>query len=188
MQPTEIAAAVKRLRVALGDTQQSFAGRLNLAISTVVRYETSRPPSGRYLLVLRDIAREASAKPKGTERATLTELADLFHRAWIHELDKSADRLPQTTVEEDMAYALLLSLRNPLVPEIGDSIPRICRMLQFNMAKLARLAQEGQEIPGTTAGSLAILASTLEARLDPEFISKAVDRMLASDKNQGESQ
>jgi transcriptional regulator with XRE-family HTH domain len=38
--------AVRRLRQALGDTQQQFAARTGLAISTVVRYELSRPPKG----------------------------------------------------------------------------------------------------------------------------------------------
>jgi transcriptional regulator with XRE-family HTH domain len=40
---------VRDFRLALGDTQQSFAARLNLAISTVVRYESTRPPKGKAL-------------------------------------------------------------------------------------------------------------------------------------------
>jgi transcriptional regulator with XRE-family HTH domain len=41
--------ATRRLRLALGDTQQQFAQRTGLAISTVVRYELSRPPHGKAL-------------------------------------------------------------------------------------------------------------------------------------------
>ena len=41
--------AVRRLRLALGETQQQFAARTGLAISTVVRYELSRPPRGNAL-------------------------------------------------------------------------------------------------------------------------------------------
>jgi len=44
--------AVKALRLALGDTQHRFANRLGLAISTVVRYETNRPPKGKALAQL----------------------------------------------------------------------------------------------------------------------------------------
>ena len=47
---------VKRLRVALGDTQQSFAHRLGLAISTVVRYEHSRPPNAAALAQFAELA------------------------------------------------------------------------------------------------------------------------------------
>jgi transcriptional regulator with XRE-family HTH domain len=39
-----VTQAVRQLRIKLGDTQQEFAQRLGLAISTVVRYESTRPP------------------------------------------------------------------------------------------------------------------------------------------------
>jgi transcriptional regulator with XRE-family HTH domain len=47
---------VKRLRLALGDTQQAFANRLGLAISTVVRYELTRAPRGRALVQFAELA------------------------------------------------------------------------------------------------------------------------------------
>ena len=50
---------VRELRVALGDTQQSFAQRLKLAISTVVRWELSRPPTGKALAILARAADDA---------------------------------------------------------------------------------------------------------------------------------
>jgi transcriptional regulator with XRE-family HTH domain len=50
--------AVRRLRLALGDTQQQFASRTGLAISTVVRYELSRPPKGKALEQFRAIAEQ----------------------------------------------------------------------------------------------------------------------------------
>ena len=60
--PTEtrnpVCRAVRRLRVDLGDTQQQFANRLGLAISTVVRYEISRPPHGKALAQLERLAME----------------------------------------------------------------------------------------------------------------------------------
>lgn len=45
----QVRIAVKDLRAALGDTQQAFAHRLGLAISTVVRYELTRSPRGAEL-------------------------------------------------------------------------------------------------------------------------------------------
>jgi transcriptional regulator with XRE-family HTH domain len=51
-----VTGAVKRLRLALGDTQQQFAARTKLAISTVVRYELSRPPKGDALQQLKELA------------------------------------------------------------------------------------------------------------------------------------
>jgi transcriptional regulator with XRE-family HTH domain len=53
-----VCQAVRRLRLALDDTQQQFATRLHLAISTVVRYELSRPPRGKALVQLDRLAME----------------------------------------------------------------------------------------------------------------------------------
>jgi transcriptional regulator with XRE-family HTH domain len=52
----DLTAAVKELRLAVGDTQQDFAQRLGLAISTVVRYERSRPPKGKALAQMAEVA------------------------------------------------------------------------------------------------------------------------------------
>lgn len=51
-----ITSAVRELRIRLGDTQQEFASRTKMAISTVVRYELSRPPKGKALLELKNLA------------------------------------------------------------------------------------------------------------------------------------
>lgn len=48
--------AVRALRQSIGDTQQQFAGRLSLAISTVVRYELTRPPKGAALISFHQLA------------------------------------------------------------------------------------------------------------------------------------
>jgi transcriptional regulator with XRE-family HTH domain len=48
--------AVRELRTRLGDTQQAFAARTGLAISTVVRYELSRPPKGQALAMFERLA------------------------------------------------------------------------------------------------------------------------------------
>jgi len=61
-EPIEITQAVRNLRVALGDTQQSFAHRLGMAISTVVRYESTRPPRGKVLVQFERLARKHGLK------------------------------------------------------------------------------------------------------------------------------
>ena len=70
MVPT-IPEVVKQLRLRLGDTQQRFANRLNLAISTVVRYESTRPPKGKALSQLYQLAVDSD----------LWDVAFMFRRA-----------------------------------------------------------------------------------------------------------
>lgn len=74
--PHPLNKAVKDLRLALGDTQQQFAHRLDLAISTVVRYELTRPPKGKALAQLEKLAADQG----------LTELVSVFSRALNDEL------------------------------------------------------------------------------------------------------
>src|SRR5215831_17662818 len=67
----QLTGLVRKLRLALGDTQQQFASRLGLAIATVVRYEHNRPPKAKALARLEQVACE-----KGLE-----EYAAAFRRA-----------------------------------------------------------------------------------------------------------
>lgn len=50
--------AVRELREALGQTQQEFANSLKVAITTVARWETTRPPRGPALAKLVNLANE----------------------------------------------------------------------------------------------------------------------------------
>jgi transcriptional regulator with XRE-family HTH domain len=52
-----LSIAVTELRHELGETQQQFACRLGCAVTTVARYETSHPPSGKVLDNLQKIAK-----------------------------------------------------------------------------------------------------------------------------------
>ena len=56
MKGKTITAAVKGLRRELGDTQQQFANRLGLAISSVVRYEAGKVPETAVLVKLAAVA------------------------------------------------------------------------------------------------------------------------------------
>jgi transcriptional regulator with XRE-family HTH domain len=56
-----VALAVANLRGKLGDSQQDFAQRLGVSITTVAKYETSNPPTGSALVKLADMARASGA-------------------------------------------------------------------------------------------------------------------------------
>jgi transcriptional regulator with XRE-family HTH domain len=111
-----VCQAVRRLRLGLGDTQQQFANRLGLAISTVVRYELSRPPRGKALAQLDRLAMEHG----------LDECALIFRNAFRDELavpfqvggvrPPGADSVgfyayPQTPEEEAMVFDVLFVMR-----------------------------------------------------------------------------
>lgn len=68
--------AVRLLRRRLGDTQQAFAQRIVLAISTVVRYEHNRPPKGKALAMFEQLA----------TRHGHGDLADVFRKVLQEEL------------------------------------------------------------------------------------------------------
>lgn len=68
-------STVRRLREALGLTQQELAQEMDWAISTVVRYERSRAAGGKALLELEAFA----------ERHGLDELATEFASAFDDE-------------------------------------------------------------------------------------------------------
>jgi transcriptional regulator with XRE-family HTH domain len=57
-----VSQALIELRKLLGETQQQFANRLGTAITTIARYETTRPPRGRVLVRLEQIARSEGHK------------------------------------------------------------------------------------------------------------------------------
>ena len=77
---SELSKAVVDLRTFLGDSQQAFSNRLGVALNTVARHETSRPPSGEMLFKLAQLA----AKNQQT-----FPQRDIFFSAYADELGKS---------------------------------------------------------------------------------------------------
>src|SRR5437016_1865061 len=55
-----MAQAISRFRQTLGDTQQQFAHRTGLSVTSVARYETNSRPSPKILSRFVEIAREAN--------------------------------------------------------------------------------------------------------------------------------
>jgi transcriptional regulator with XRE-family HTH domain len=105
--------AVQKLRSHFGETQQQFAQRIGAAVITVARWETSRPPSGKSLEQLRDIARSEN----------LTGCIVAFQEALDGNIEPTpaaaAAQVFQNDRERVLAMALVTALRDP--EQYGDA-------------------------------------------------------------------
>jgi transcriptional regulator with XRE-family HTH domain len=105
----ELLEAVRILRQHFDETQQQFAARLNTAVITVARWETSRPPSGAALRQLCTLAH--------TERIPTCER--VFQEAMIGNVEAPPDSrnrldfLFHNSREQAFALALVTMLRDP---------------------------------------------------------------------------
>jgi transcriptional regulator with XRE-family HTH domain len=104
----ELIAAVKDVRRELRESQQAFAARLGISLRSVAHYEKDRPPHGRTLLQLVELAREAG----------LQRHEELFRNAAYSELGGiiverlQCDLTPRTDLECLLVGGLLWVLRN----------------------------------------------------------------------------
>jgi len=125
-QEDTLIAMVRKLRIALGDTQPQFAGRLGLALPTVVRYEHSRRPRGKALALLEQIAAANG----------LEEFASFFRKALNDELGAPASGLLSRYVqvkddhERELVDALLYVIRLEGADEYAKSAKAIRRVLK----------------------------------------------------------
>jgi transcriptional regulator with XRE-family HTH domain len=74
--PDPVSNAVRELRESLSQSQQQFSNTIGVAMNTVARWETTRPPKGKALNDLRELAIENKK----------TELAWIFGDALLGEL------------------------------------------------------------------------------------------------------
>jgi transcriptional regulator with XRE-family HTH domain len=79
--PSEISAAVRALRTALGESQQAFAYRMKTAVRSIARYETIRPPKGQMLAAFLDLA--VAAGEWGLAKTFRKALFDEIHRTYL---------------------------------------------------------------------------------------------------------
>ncbi len=154
----EIKEAVRTLRQALGDTQQAFAHRLGLAISTVVRYELTRAPRGVELARFWKLAVEHDLRGH----------ADTFALAMAAELDMKAERIPRTMEEHSWVDFLFLAMRNRHIPEVQRCFAEVQRPLlrSFRIVadefRRAGIVPEGKVV-GINADDLQVLEVEAEA-------------------------
>jgi len=103
-----VGQAVRELRTALGESQQAFAYRMKTAIRTIARYETVRPPKGRALAELQQVATDTGHQ----------KLASIFKDALIAELGTAGH------------LAHLGGIAYVVVPVIRDEMARISSTLK----------------------------------------------------------
>jgi transcriptional regulator with XRE-family HTH domain len=118
---TQVMAAARDLRLALGESQQNFGIRLGSSTISVARYERSRAPRGKVLAKLAEIAAD-----RGLDR-----LEDTFRRALSDELGgpPPAGLLtePLHSGEKDLIFALLEILRKAQYAKEAEEVRRILR-------------------------------------------------------------
>lgn len=128
-----ISEAVIRLREALGENQQQFANRLGTAITTIARYETSRPPSGQALVALAKLAVEHDR----------TDDAILFRKALEKEMGLESRGTPSGAEETIAVELLLLVLRNRHIAEVDREYRTAQRHLREAWDHISRAEQAG---------------------------------------------
>ncbi len=111
---SDVGAAVRDLRTALGESQEQFAARLGTAVRTISRYEAPQPPKGGTLLRLLQIAREhhvdsAAATFAAALREELEELIreSGFLEILREQIEKEFTPVLMKTVEERIAAGLV---------------------------------------------------------------------------------
>jgi len=119
----ELSQAVKKLREALGQTQQQFAQTLNTAITTIARYETGRTPKGQFLSRLEAVATQNNQ----------IELAKVFRDGLLRQLGSwdstgyTLDLEPRDDTERLYVASVLAVLRNEQYAKV---IPKLNRALK----------------------------------------------------------
>jgi transcriptional regulator with XRE-family HTH domain len=114
--------AVRELRVATGNSQQSFAQALGLSMRAIANYEKDRTPNSPALYRLAKLARQVG-RP---------DLAQVFSSALSEELSDVVE--PMTTEEKAWADAVIALLRNKGLTDW----PRIGRSIVSALEKLVR--------------------------------------------------
>ena len=148
MDKSKLTELVKELRLALGDTQQSFATRLGTAIRTVARWETIRPPHGEVLARFTLLAEEHH----------LTGLAANFRAALSDELGYPVPRIkagrPADGAEHDRIaksdyhlmrdYGLIRAILAEI--EAGRSDKAIAKRLKTSIENVRELRGSGLQL------------------------------------------
>jgi transcriptional regulator with XRE-family HTH domain len=125
--------AVVELRKHRGMTQQEFSSRLGIAITTVARWETFRPPSGSSLARLRDAAAE-SGRP---------DLQRIFDRALLLEAIAPL-RLPFGPLSKAVSNLITASTCQPVDPRLAKAYGQMLSALTEAHAQLFAEARAGR--------------------------------------------
>jgi transcriptional regulator with XRE-family HTH domain len=132
----EIMDSVRSLRTALNLSQTDFGRLLAKSLPTIQRWETLRPPRGRALAQLFDLAKQHYGKPGDT----FDKAGAIFHAALAEEMGGipiprvfSLDTVtwpelqPQTSEEQRRVAALLAAMRDPAGEKAIEKIDRLLK-------------------------------------------------------------
>ena len=137
----EVQQALLRLRSRLGLTQQALAVQLGIAITTVARWETSRPPRGAMLLKLAWFSTQKNCK----------EEAAIFQ--------KHVDREITGDVEEDVwAWGVREILRHRSIPAVAEAWTRIYPLIKRAIGTIAENVQEDDDELAMITSDLVVLS------------------------------
>jgi transcriptional regulator with XRE-family HTH domain len=149
---------IKELRAHLGLTQQNLAVMLKKALTTVARWETSRPPKGAILFELQGLALDNG----------LPELASVFEEAIVTDalVGSRALTVPVTDDEKHLVGALLLLLR------LDISVWRENRVKNPILA-ITKAIREGVDIVRTLTASHQLTQEQLDkaARIEDKALN-----------------
>jgi transcriptional regulator with XRE-family HTH domain len=144
--------AVRKLRLATGESQQSFAQRLGLSLRAIANYEKDRVPNGPALYRLAKLARQVGQP----------DLAQVFSSALSEEFHEALE--PMTPEEKAWSDAIIALLRNR---ELTDW-PEVGRFLVGALERLVN-AKDDEEVEDLAAVLLEArytLINTAERQLD----------------------
>lgn len=110
-----LSVALVALRKHLGETQQQFANRLGVAVTTVARYETSNPPRGPVLEKLMKIALDAE----------MEDVSRMFERAALAHTETYVRM--QTLDELTMCTAVLAIMRREKYEKVWKRLYKLLR-------------------------------------------------------------
>jgi transcriptional regulator with XRE-family HTH domain len=145
-----VSAALTDLRESLGDSMQEFSNRMGVALTTIGRYETSHPPTGKALRRFHALAKRYDHAPA----------CKVFGEAITHEKEhgRRRKRKGQILWNEhtlDQAGTLLKTLWQVIEASLDPVWNESERELLMNMADLllvgGRKDLRGKELPGEVA-------------------------------------
>ena len=183
MDKSDLTASVKALRLALGDTQQAFATRLNAAIRTVARWETVRPPSGASLSKLERLA--ASNGLPDLERVFGSALADELGKWDTSDFNLRLD--PQNDIERLFVAAILRTVREAkysaeraqIVPLLKKQAKSLIKNLDIVRTAVPLSAAIDKLLDmGIDAGAIAQALKVPEAEVQKRVTSRNWTRIL----------
>jgi transcriptional regulator with XRE-family HTH domain len=164
-----LSGALVELRRALGESQQTFATRVHMALATIARYETDRHPRGKALALFARVANEAGRPDLASvfEQALATELGDQpptpKELVWVDALREVEQDMPATfdAIVREIAAAmesLKERIQDPVRLSRLERLLVLLRQMTENTAERALLA-EARELARTegTTESAALL-------------------------------